>query len=60
VAEIKSKRTEWLGHVLKMESSRIPQKILDGRPEGTRSIGRSRLRWLDDVANELQNKAMEK
>jgi hypothetical protein len=32
-----------------MESSRVPQKILDGRPEGKRSIGRPRLRWLNDV-----------
>jgi hypothetical protein len=27
VTEIKSRRTEWLGHVLRMESSRAPQKI---------------------------------
>jgi hypothetical protein len=38
-----------------MESSRVPQKILDGRPEGKRSIGRPRLRWLDDVANDLRS-----
>jgi hypothetical protein len=38
-----------------MESSRVPQTILDDRPEGKRSTGRSRLRWQDDVANDLRN-----
>jgi hypothetical protein len=54
VAEIKSRRTEWLGHVLRMESNRVLQKILDVRPEGKRSIGRLKLKWLDDV-NDLRN-----
>jgi hypothetical protein len=55
VAEIKSRKTEWLGHVLRMESSRVTQQILDGRPEGKGSIGRQRLRWMDDVVNNLKN-----
>jgi hypothetical protein len=55
VTEIRSRRIEWLGHVLRMGSSRVRQKILDGRPEGKRSIGRPRLRWLDDVMNALRN-----
>jgi hypothetical protein len=42
VTEIKSRRTELLGHVLRMESNREPQKILDGK----RSTGRPRVRWL--------------
>jgi hypothetical protein len=41
VVEIKP-RIEWLGHVLRMESNRVPQKILDGRPEGKRSFGKPR------------------
>jgi hypothetical protein len=28
---------------------------LDSRPEGKRSIGRPRLRWLDDVVNDFRN-----
>jgi hypothetical protein len=51
----KCRRIEWLGHVLRMESSTVPQKVLDGRPEGKRSIGRPRLRWLDDVVSDLRN-----
>jgi hypothetical protein len=60
VAEIKYRRIEWLGHVLRMESSRVPQTILEARPEGKRSIGRPRLRWLDDVVNDLRNMGVRK
>jgi hypothetical protein len=50
-----------LGHILRTESSTVPQrKILDGRPEGKRSIGRPRQRWLDDDVKNLIWKAMEK
>jgi hypothetical protein len=55
VAEIKSRIIEWLGHVLRMESSRVPQKIMDGRPEGKISIERPKLRWLYDDVNDLRN-----
>jgi hypothetical protein len=54
VSENKSRRVEWLGYILRMESKRVPQKILDGLHEGKRSIGRLRLSWLDDV-NALRN-----
>jgi hypothetical protein len=33
----------------------VPQKILDGRPGGKRSIRRPRLGWLDDDVNHLRN-----
>jgi hypothetical protein len=32
----------------------VPQKIVNGTPEGKRSSGRSRLRWLDNVLNDLR------
>jgi hypothetical protein len=54
VTEIKSRRIEWLGHILRTDSRRVPQKILDGRSEGERSISRSRLRWLDDDVNDFE------
>jgi hypothetical protein len=55
VTEIKSRIIERPGHVPIMESSTVPQKIWDGRPEKKRSIGKPRLRWLDDVVNDLRN-----
>jgi hypothetical protein len=56
MTEIKSRRIEWLMHVLRMESSRVPQKkILNERPEGKRNTGRLRVRWPDDDVNDLRN-----
>jgi hypothetical protein len=54
VAETKRRRIEWLGHILRRESSRVPQ-VLDGRPEG-----KQRLRLLDDVVNDLRHMGIRK
>jgi hypothetical protein len=35
--------------------SRVPQNILNDRPERKRSTERQRLRWLDDVGNDVRN-----
>ena len=40
---------ECAGHVNRMEESRIPKRIMDGRIYGGRPVGRSRDRWLDAV-----------
>jgi hypothetical protein len=32
-----------------MEDTRIPKIIFNTKPEGRRGVGRSKLRWLDDV-----------
>jgi hypothetical protein len=53
VADIKIKRLEWLGHVTRMDQRRVVKKIFDSKPEGRRKVGRQRLRWLDDVENDL-------
>jgi hypothetical protein len=39
VAEIKSRRTEWLGHILRTESGRVPQNILDADLRGKEALG---------------------
>jgi hypothetical protein len=39
-AEIKSKRLEWFGHVLRMEENRMVKEFLKDRPvEGERLVG---------------------
>jgi hypothetical protein len=35
VTEIKIRRLEWLGHVIRMEDTRIPKMIFNTKPEGT-------------------------
>lgn len=54
VADIKSSRLRWLGHVQRMDDGRVPKKVLHSRPEGTRSAGRPRIRWLEDVEADLR------
>ncbi|KAJ4445732.1 hypothetical protein ANN_12417 [Periplaneta americana] len=34
VVEIKTRRLEWMGYVIRMDESRIPKKIFNSKPEG--------------------------
>ena len=54
VAEIKTRRLEWLGHVIRMDNERLPKFILKSKPGGRRNVGRQKLRWLDDVEADLR------
>jgi hypothetical protein len=39
------KRLRWCGHVKRMPGNRLPLKILEWEPEGTRRRGRHKERW---------------
>jgi len=54
VRHIKSKRLSWLGHVERMPDERILKIIYKWRPYATRPKGRPRLRWDDDVRDDLR------
>jgi hypothetical protein len=45
----KSRRIRWVGHVARMGEGRGTYRILVGRPEGRRSLGRHRRRWEDNI-----------
>ena len=49
VEDIKIRRLEWAGHIIRMEEERIPKKILNGNFHTTRPVGRPRTRWADVV-----------
>ena len=51
---IKIRRLEWLGHVIRMNETRYVKKIFEGKLEGKRSKGRPRLRWINDVEDDLR------
>ena len=47
--DIKIRRLEWAGHIIRMEEERIPKKVLNGNFHTTRPVGRPRTRWADVV-----------
>jgi hypothetical protein len=54
VRMIKSRRMRWAGHVARMEEGRGVYRILVGKPEGKRPLGRPRRRWEDNVNRDLR------
>ena len=54
VTEIKNGRLRWLGHVEGMSEERVEKRLYQNTPEGSRSVGRPRLRWMDDVREDLR------
>jgi len=53
VADIKKKRLERIGHVVRTDQGRTVKKIFESKPEGSRRRERPRLRWLEDVEKDL-------
>jgi hypothetical protein len=39
----------WAGHVARMGENRNAYRLLVGKPEGRRPLGRPRRRWLDNI-----------
>ena len=54
VFHIKSRRMRWAGHVARMGEDRGVQRVLVGKPEGKRPLGRPRHRWEDNIKIDLQ------
>jgi hypothetical protein len=54
ITVIKIQRLEWLGHIIRMDETRSVKKIFEGKLEGRRGRGRPRLRWINDVENDLR------
>jgi hypothetical protein len=50
---IKSRRMRWAGHAARMGERRNAYRILVGKPEGKRPLGRPRRRWVDNIKMDL-------
>jgi hypothetical protein len=50
---IKSRRMRWEGHVTRMGEKRNVYRLLVGKPEGKRPLGRPRCRWIDNINMDL-------
>jgi hypothetical protein len=54
IRQIKSRRMRWAGHVARMGEERNVYRVLMGKPEGKRQIGRPRRRWEDGIRMDLR------
>jgi hypothetical protein len=50
---IKSRRMRWEGHVARIGDKRNAYRLLVGKPERKRPLGRSRRRWMDNIRMDL-------
>jgi hypothetical protein len=50
---IKLRRMRWAIHVARMEEKKKTYRLLVGKPEGKRPLGRPRHRWVDNVSMDL-------
>jgi hypothetical protein len=54
VRVVKSRRMGWAGHVARVGEDREVHRVLVGKPEGKRLLGRPRRRWEDNIEMDLQ------
>ena len=54
VRVVKSRRMRWAGHVAHTGKGRGVLRVLVGKPDGKRPLGRPRCRWEDNIKMDLQ------
>jgi hypothetical protein len=54
IQQIKSRTMMWAGHVARMGEDRNMYKVLVGKPEGKRTLGRPRFGWEDVIRMDLR------
>jgi len=54
VGVIKSRRMRWAGHVARMGEERVVYRVLVGKPERRKPLGRPRRRWVDNIRMDVQ------
>jgi hypothetical protein len=54
IRQIKSRRMRWAGHVASMVEERNVYRVLMGKPEEKRQLGRPRRRWDDGIRKDLR------
>jgi hypothetical protein len=50
---IKPRRMRWVGHVKQIGEKRNMYRLLIGKPEGKRPLGRLRHRWINNIKMDL-------
>ena len=54
VRVVKSSRMRWVGHVARMGEGKGVHRVLVGKPEGKRPMGRPRHRWEDNIKMDFE------
>jgi len=54
VRVVKTRRMRWVGHVARMGERRVVYRVLVGKPEGKRPLGRPRYGWEEKIKMDLQ------
>jgi hypothetical protein len=54
IRQIKSRRMRCAGHVARMGEGRNLYRVLVGKPDGRRPLGRPRRRWEDGIRMDLE------
>jgi hypothetical protein len=54
IRQIKSRRMRWVGHVSRLGEERRVYKVLVGKPEEKRPLGRTSRRWEDGIRMDLR------
>jgi hypothetical protein len=54
IRQVKSRRMKWAGLVARMGEERNVYRVLMGKPEGKRPLGRPRRRWEDEFSMDLR------
>jgi hypothetical protein len=54
ISMISSRRMRWAGHVGRIGEKRNTYRILVGKPEGKRPLGRARRGWMDNIKMDLR------
>jgi hypothetical protein len=54
IMQVKSRQVRWAGHVARMGEERKVYKVLVGKPEGKRPLGRPSRRWEDVIRMDLR------
>jgi hypothetical protein len=50
---MRMRRMRWAGHVARLGETRNAYRILVGKPEGKRPLGKPRRRWVENIKMDL-------
>ena len=54
IVQVIKSRMRWVGHVARMGEERGVYRVLVGKPEGKKPLGRPRHRWVDNIRTDRQ------